>query len=155
MLRRRLASRILLISDANRLLLFNIRYCSGLLAGKCYWATPGGKLRDDETFESAAIRELYEETGIQVQSVGQCVALREFPWQMPDGEQVIASEQYYVVRVRGEQCSSALWSVHEREAVREARWWSEAELVSIKEDVYPQGLQSLFATALDNQPAAG
>ncbi|MDH0302261.1 hypothetical protein D3C76_1063190 [compost metagenome] len=154
MVRRRLASRILLISEANRLLLFNIRYCSGVLAGRCYWATPGGQLRDDETFETAAIRELYEETGIQIQSVGQCVALREFPWQMPDGEQVIASEQYFVVRVQAELCSRGLWSVQEREAVHEARWWSEAELASIQEDVFPHGLQSLFATALENLPPA-
>lgn len=145
--RRRLASRILLISDSQRLLLFNIRYGSGALAGRCYWATPGGKLRDNESFEAAAIRELYEEAGVEVQSVGHCVARREFPWQMPDGEQVLAVENYYVVRVKEELCSRARWSDQEREAVCDVKWWSESELTACLDEIFPQDLLSLFVQA--------
>lgn len=61
---RRLASRILLVSPSHRLLLFKIHYKVGALAGRRYWATPGGQLKDGESFEAAAMRELYEETGI-------------------------------------------------------------------------------------------
>ncbi|NWD52499.1 NUDIX hydrolase [Pseudomonas gingeri] len=145
--RRRLASRILLISESHRLLLFKICYESGALAGRCYWATPGGKLRGNESFEAAAIRELHEETGIEIQSVGHCVARREFPWQMPDGEQVHAVEHYYVVRVKEELCSRARWSDQEREAVCDVRWWSESELAACREEIFPQDLLSLFAQA--------
>ena len=145
MQRRRLASRILLISDSRRLLLFKIHYDSGVLAGKSYWATPGGKLRSDESFETAAIRELHEETGIEVQSVGHCVARKEFSWQMPDGEQVIAVENYYVVHVRDEQCSATRWSDQEREAMFEVRWWSESELAACREEIFPNDLLILFA----------
>ncbi|PMY60355.1 MULTISPECIES: NUDIX hydrolase [Pseudomonas] len=147
MQRRRLASRILLISDSQRLLLFNIRYGSGALAGRCYWATPGGKLQDNESFEAAAIRELYEEAGVEIQSVGQCVAHREFPWQMPDGEQVLAVENYYVVRVREERCSRVRWSDQEREAVCDVKWWSESELAACPDEIFPQDLLNLFVQA--------
>lgn len=143
-----LASRILLISPSNRMLLFKIRYRTGALAGMCYWATPGGKLRADESYEAAAIRELYEETGIKVKSVGQCLARKEFPWVMPDGEQVLAVEHYYVVRVHDVQLSNTSWSDQEREVICEARWWSEEELAACLETVFPPDLSSLFAQAL-------
>jgi len=146
--RQRLASRILLISPSNRMLLFKIRYRTGALAGMCYWATPGGKLRTKESYEAAAIRELYEETGIEVQSVGQCLAHKEFPWVMPDGEQVLAVEHYFVVRVHDVQLSNTSWSDQEREVVCEVRWWSEEELAACRETVFPPELSSLFAQAL-------
>lgn len=145
--RRRLASRVLLISDSRRLLLFKIRFDSGALAGASYWATPGGKLRDNESFEDAAIREVYEETGIEVQSVGNCVARKEFSWLMPNGEQVTAVEHYYVVHVRDEQCSSMGWSDREHEAVCEVRWWSASELATCREKIFPEDLLILFAQA--------
>lgn len=146
--RRRLASRILLISPSNRLLLFKIHYRTGALAGMSYWATPGGKVGAGESHEEAAIRELHEETGIRVQSVGQCVACLEFPWLMPDGEWVLAVEQYFVVRACDESCSCSRWSDHERAVMYETRWWSEDELMVCQERVYPQDLPGLFVQNL-------
>lgn len=94
------------------------------------------------------MRELQEETGVDVQSVGPCIARREFLWQMPDGETVLAVENYYVVHACIEKCSSAAWSDQERSVVCEVRWWSETELASCDEDIYPPDLTSLFAEAL-------
>lgn len=148
MQRRRSASRILLISSSQRLLLFKICYKTGAMAGRCYWATPGGGLRSGESYEAAAFRELYEETGFRTQSVGHCFAHKEFIWQMPDGERVLAVENYYVVRIAVEQCSTARWSAQEREVVSEIRWWSENELRARTEEILPSDLPILFAQAL-------
>lgn len=153
--RRRLASRILLISPSKRLLLFKIHYRTGTLAGMSYWATPGGMLKKDESFEGAAIRELHEETGIEVKSVGQCIAHKEFLWQMPDGEQVLAVERFYVIRARDEHCSALGWSDKEREVVCEIRWWSGDELAVCRENVYPPDLLSLFAQTLSRSLPLG
>lgn len=146
--RRRSASRILLVSSSHRLLLFKIHYKTGVLEGRSYWATPGGALRGDESFEAAAVRELYEETGLDVQSVGRCITRKEFIWQMPDGEHVLAVENYYVVRAGNEHCSTASWSTQERDVVCEIRWWSENELMANTEEILPPDLPILFARAL-------
>ena len=148
MLRHRLAARVLLISPSNRLLLFKIHYRTGALAGMRYWATPGGKLRAGESFEEAAVRELHEETGLKVQSVSQCIARKEFPWVMPDGERVLAVEHYFVAHANEQQLDGTSWSDQEREVVSEVRWWSEEELLACLEFVFPPDLPSLLTQAL-------
>lgn len=35
------------------------------------WSQPGGHIEEDETFEEAALREAYEETGVKVQIIGE------------------------------------------------------------------------------------
>ncbi len=35
------------------------------------WVQPGGHIREDETFEEAALREAYEETGVKVRLLGE------------------------------------------------------------------------------------
>lgn len=107
----------------------------------------GGKLGEEESFEAAAIRELHEETGIAVLSVGECIASYEFLWQMPNGEQVIAVERYYVVHSNDEHCSAVRWSEQEREVVCEAKWWSESELENCQDEIFPANLLILFVQA--------
>lgn len=80
--------------------------------------------------------------------VGRYIAHREFLWQMPDGEHVLAVENYFTVHAGTEQCSCAQWSEREREAVCEVRWWSSAELAACHEKVFPQDLNNLFGEAL-------
>lgn len=146
--RHRLASRILLVSSSQRLLLFKICYKTGAMAGRHYWATPGGGLRSGESFEAAAMRELYEETGLRAQSVGHCIAHKKFLWHMPDGERVLAVENYYGVRTAVEHCSTAGWSAQERDVVTETKWWSENELRATTEEVLPPDLPVLFGQVL-------
>ena len=68
----RKASRIIVVNDHNETLL--VRYeeskpADPRLKIKVYWVPPGGGVSEGETFEDAAICELYEETGISVSSV--------------------------------------------------------------------------------------
>jgi 8-oxo-dGTP diphosphatase len=84
-MRRRRSARLLIIEPTGRVLLFRFVFKKGSLAGEDYWATPGGGVEEGETFEQTAIRELREETGIRVESVGPQVGQREFVLQLSDG----------------------------------------------------------------------
>lgn len=137
-----------MINPSGRLLLFKIQYKYGPLAGLTYWATPGGKLRSAESFEQAGVRELGEETGIVVQSVGPRIARREFVWIMASGETVLAVENFYVVRTLAQAISAAKWSDAEREAICEVRWWSAMDLRQCREEMFPPDLSNLFTDAL-------
>ncbi|MBO0838994.1 MAG: NUDIX domain-containing protein, partial [Actinobacteria bacterium] len=64
------AARVLLVDPADRVLL--IRFVDGE-TGYEWWATPGGGLLDQEGHEEAALREVFEETGLRDLSLGPCV----------------------------------------------------------------------------------
>jgi 8-oxo-dGTP pyrophosphatase MutT (NUDIX family) len=136
----------LILDPTNRLLLFRFEHKRGALAGEVFWATPGGGLEGDESFSEAAMRELHEETGIVAREVGEPVARREFTLTMPDGEEVLADERYFVIRVQSQRVSSAAWTPLEVEVMTDHRWWSIAELAATEATVWPADLPDLLQT---------
>ena len=145
-MRRRPSSRLLVIDRNNRILLFRFAYHRGALAGQNYWATPGGALETGESFEDAARRELFEETGILTNCVGQPVAEREFSLQLLDGEYVTAEERFFLIRVTDQALSRDYWTPLESEVMVDHRWWSVEELTSTNEVVYPETLVAILAS---------
>jgi 8-oxo-dGTP pyrophosphatase MutT (NUDIX family) len=103
-----LSARLLILDEANRVLLFRFVYKRGPLAGQDFWGTPGGGVEDGETLEQAAVRELVEETGLRRESVGSEVARREVALQLPDGEHVVQDERYFVVRSLTTPCRGTI-----------------------------------------------
>ena len=77
-MRSRPAARLFVINSSGYVLLFKFTHDADALAGRSYWATPGGGVEHGESFEQAAIRELQEETGIVCDEIGASVAQRDF-----------------------------------------------------------------------------
>ena len=145
-MRRRPSSRLLVIDQNNRVLLFRCVFNRGPLAGRNYWATPGGALEAGESFADAARRELFEETGILSGAIGQEVAEREFVLQLHDGEYVMAEERFFLVRIADQSVSRDHWTPIEIEVMTEHRWWSVEELTSTSEAVFPETLATILAS---------
>ena len=141
------SSRILLLDDNNRLLLFRFEHKNGPLTGQTFWATPGGALDAGETFEDAAVRELYEETGLKIDEPGPQIAERLASFAAPTGEMVEADERYFLVRAGGMAISRANWTELEHEVMATHRWWSQAELQATGEVIWPENVAEMLVKA--------
>jgi len=142
--RQRPAARLLITDALGRVLLFRFEHRTGALAGATYWATPGGGVEDGETFEEAAMRELREETGMEVTDVGCQIARRQVVFQLSDGEHVQEDERYFHIRVSSNQLSTAGWTAYEVECMTGHHWWTLEELEQAAERISPENLAHML-----------
>lgn len=113
-----------------------------------WWFAPGGGLEGDETFEEAAVRETYEETGYRIDDLGPRVLEREAEFHFGT-ELITAFEVYYLVRVDRFEPDTSGWTQLERDTIVAHRWWSAAELRATTDTVYPEQLAALLPAKTD------
>lgn len=115
---------------------------------KTWWFTPGGGLEGDENHETAARRELAEETGITDIELGPVLWKRRcsFPF---DGRRWEQDEWYFLARTERTATDLRGLTELERRSVTGLRWWTSAELRATRETVYPTKLAELLCTLLD------
>jgi 8-oxo-dGTP pyrophosphatase MutT (NUDIX family) len=141
------SSRLLVLNREKQLLLFRFEHRSGPLAGHVFWATPGGGLNAGESFEDAAGRELYEEVGIKLDHPGPQIAQRTARFALPTGEPVEADERYFLIDAENNVVSAEHLTELEREVMVANRWWSQAELQSTPERIWPEDLAQILIDA--------
>lgn len=139
-MRTRPSSRLIVLSPENNVLLFNFSHRNDALSGNSYWATPGGGLKPNESFEQAALRELLEETGLKKQSAGASVASRTFTMMLPDGETVLAVEHFFIVHADKADIDCSGWSENEKGVIKDHYWWTLEELRQTNETIFPHDL---------------
>jgi ADP-ribose pyrophosphatase YjhB (NUDIX family) len=130
----RSTARLVLFDADRRVLLF--RHADG--HGREFWATPGGGLEPGETAEEAARREAAEELGAwNVVLAPLWTGSSIFPF---TDRAVSQSETFFLVTTESEVLGPEVEATHRLERIREARWWSLAEIESCREPLFPTDL---------------
>lgn len=139
--------RVVLLDPDDRVLL--IRVEDPAIDTPRLWITPGGGVEAGESPREAAVRELFEETGIRTPEVGPCVWRRRYRWRW--GDRLIESDTRYFLH-RLSHPTTITWSHAsdlEHAMFRENRWWSLAELSAAEHETFsPRRFGDLLAPVI-------
>lgn len=117
------------------------------------WLTPGGGIDEGETVIEAAVRELQEETGLEIDPNRLETFLGSFEgtWQWGDGVNHHSFvDHVYISNVPDFQLDKTKWTTDEHRDILEFRWWSLDELEASGEPVSPPGLVQAIRNQLSN-----
>ncbi len=139
---RRVGGRLLLIDPDGRLLLIHERTDDGAAT---FWITPGGGLEPGETPQQAAVRETYEETGIEITLLPDApVAHSRVRSWSGDGVTYEQTDHFFTVSVPlGLTFAPAELTDVERDLWLGYRWWTPAELRATDETFVPADVAEL------------
>jgi 8-oxo-dGTP pyrophosphatase MutT (NUDIX family) len=137
----RLTSRILLFDQHDRFLLFLT--LAPDTSGIARWVTPGGGVDPGESHADAAVRELFEETGLAITDPGEPVWSYDFVVEWDDADHDTGHAEFYVQRTTTFEPSSDGWTDDERVDTLAHRWWTLDELQSTDERYEPRELLDL------------
>lgn len=115
------------------------------------WITPGGGIDAGETVLAAAMRELAEETGIQIspEQLGDLIWKTQGRWDWADGQNFHTFvDHFYLLQVTDFELDNSGWTQDEHRDVLEHRWWDLAELKASGEPVSPPGLVEFLLSHL-------
>ena len=145
----RRAARVILFDEEDRVLL--VRGHDADNPERSWWFTVGGGVEDGETSQEAALREVFEETGIQLKQkelVGP-IARRQAIF---DFKSLVArqDEEIFWARVQAQPLSNSHWTPEEQRVIDEYRWWDLHELKKYAKnhEVYPRSLGDLIEQCL-------
>jgi len=139
-------SRVLLFDRDSRVLLLLTKAPD--TSGIARWLTPGGGVDPGESHHEAAVRELEEETGLVIPSLGEPVWAHDFVVQWDAADHDTGHAEFYTAVVDAFEPSDAQWTDDERVDVLAHKWWTLAELLATDEPYEPAELVNLVRRQL-------
>jgi 8-oxo-dGTP pyrophosphatase MutT (NUDIX family) len=144
----RKAARVVLVADGRVLLQHG--FDPGRPEAGTWWLTPGGGLKDGESAEDGAVREVFEETGLRLApaQLGPVIATRVASFEF-EHRRFRQSESFFAVHVEAFTPQHHGWDEVEQRALLDHRWWTVDELRTTDETVYPSELADVVQAVLD------
>ncbi|MBD2842326.1 NUDIX hydrolase [Erythrobacter rubeus] len=141
--RLRRSARIIVLDPEDRALMFRF----DVPDRPPFWVTTGGECEAGESFEDAATRELFEETGI-VTDPGRQIARTTPEFVTVEGEPVQGDERYFLVRAKEAAIDTSHHTELEQRLMTQHRWFTLAELSDWHEALFPENLAELIEREL-------
>jgi len=146
----RATARVLLYDADDRVLLF-------LNLGKNHddpprWITPGGGVDPGEDFDAAAVRELFEETGLRVDAVPPAFLEEDFDPDQRWHAYETGRWAWYALRVEHFEPVQEGWTDDERAEVVAWRWMSADEVAADEFECEPAELPDLVRAQVPPRP---
>ncbi|MEP9381962.1 NUDIX hydrolase [Nocardioides cheoyonin] len=144
--RTRRTARVLVVDDRDRILLF--ADSDPGMPGRHWWMTPGGGIDPGESDLEAAVREVGEETGLELEPgalLGPIMAR-----QVVHGYTDVVIDQedvFFACWVPAFEVSDAGHTEEEKLTLAQHRWWSRDELLRTDEEIWPAALPQMWADA--------
>jgi 8-oxo-dGTP diphosphatase len=141
----RWAARALVLSRTRRVLLMRYRFPWNDFD---LWITPGGGIERGEAPRKAALRELLEETGLELAEIGPEIWNRDHQFPI-NGREWLLRERYFLAEVEEfEPLPFAFQPGGETEWFREFRWWPLDEIPDVSGDFAPNRMGELVRALL-------
>ena len=137
-------ARIMLIDEENRIFLLKTHF-DPEVGLPPRWLTPGGGIDSGESTLQAAVRELYEETGMTVspEVLGEPVLVASGRWDWADGLNYHTyTDTIYELKVQNFQPDTSGFTQDELRDILEYRWWTLEEILESKEPTAPHELRA-------------
>jgi 8-oxo-dGTP pyrophosphatase MutT (NUDIX family) len=152
-------ARVVLLDQSDRLLMLSIHDPSATSGPNPitadFWLLVGGGVKPGESYEAAARREVFEETGMRDVAIGACVWTQEKLVTNPVGELELVHAKFFVGRVAANPLID--FSGHEpleASTITGYHWFTHEEILARqgRETFLPPGLGRLLGDLLDNSP---
>ncbi|GGS54996.1 NUDIX hydrolase [Actinokineospora fastidiosa] len=146
----RRCARVLLLDPTDRVLL--IHALGPHQPDHHWWELPGGGLDPGETLHQAALRELAEETGILLDTLGPELWTRESRFRYQDRDHHRIEHVFLARTTTTDPQAPVRPTANEKAGLIERRWWSAHDLQQCRDKLLPANLPQLLTGQLAPTP---